>query len=328
MRICSFLPSATEILYALGLEDSIVGVTFECDYPPEARSKPIAVDSLLAHDLSSEEIDRKVSECSASGESLYRVNTDLMEQLQPDLIVTQELCDVCAVSTSHLLASVERLRRQPRVVSLTPHTLEDVWADIEAVGEATGTAARAHELTSRLREQVEDVRRRATKSGPRVACLEWMKPPYNAGHWVPEMVALAGGIDVLGTVGIDSVRVRWADVLAAQPDVIFVMPCGYDLQAAVKEFHATELPDGWTELPAVKAKRVFAVNATAYFSRPGPRLTIGAQVMGALLGERLEESLPADSWARVEPARASEKLFEQGAAHSAAALHRTSAING
>lgn len=299
MRICSFLPSATEILYALGLNDSIAGVTFECDFPPEARQKPVVVDSLLEHGLSSQEIDRRVSECSASSESLYRVNAPLIEQLQPDLIVTQELCDVCAVSTSHLLASMEHLSTRPKVVSLTPHTLEDVWADIQAVGEATGTGARAKALVEQLRERVQQVRLRRTRHAPRVACLEWLNPPFNAGHWVPEMVELAGGIDVLGTAGIDSVRVSWRDVLASQPDVILVMPCGYDTEAAAEEFRKTELPPGWAQLPAVKAGRVFAVNATAYFSRPGPRLTDGAQIMGALLNEAYDEPLPEGSWSRL-----------------------------
>ncbi len=299
VRICSFLPSATEILYALGLDDSIAGVTFECDYPPEARRKPIVVDSLLGHGLSSEEIDRRVSACSASGESLYRVNAELMGQLAPDLIVTQELCDVCAVSTSHLLESVQHLRIQPRVVSLTPHTLNDVWTDIEAVGEATGTGARARALATLLREQVEDVKLHRTQSAPRVACLEWLQPPFNAGHWVPEMVALAGGVDVLGTVGIDSVRIRWEDVVAGQPDVILIMPCGYDLEGAVREFRSTGFPDEWAQLPAVRTGRVYAVNATAYFSRPGPRLATGAQIMSALLKGAHDEPLPADSWARV-----------------------------
>lgn len=299
MRICSFVPSATEILYALGLEESIAGVTFECDYPREARSKPVVVDSLLEHGLSSEEIDRRVGECSKSGESLYRVNAALLQELQPDVIVTQELCDVCAVSTSHLLACVEHLPKQPRVVSLTPHTLEDVWADIEAVGAATGAQARACELVGRLRQEIEDVKRRRTRSAPRVACLEWLNPPFNAGHWAPEMVALAGGVDVLGTVGEDSVRIRWEDVIAARPDAIVMMPCGYDLAGAVREFQGTSFPDDWANLPAVKTGCVFAVNATAYFSRPGPRLVTGVQILAALLNDTRDEALPADSWVRL-----------------------------
>lgn len=309
VRICSFLPSATEILYALGLDDSIAGVTFECDYPPAARNKPIVVDSLLSHGLTSEQIDRKVSECSTNGDSLYRVNAEFIEQLQPDLIVTQELCDVCAVSTSHLLASVEHLQKQPRVISLTPHTLGDVWADIEALGAATGTATRARALVADLREQVEEVKRRRTLTAPRVASLEWLNPPFNAGHWVPEIVALAGGVDVLGTAGVDSVRIRWDEIAAARPDVILIMPCGYDLAAAVEEFHTTKLPDEWAHLPAVQAGRVFAVNATAYFSRPGPRLATGAQIMGALLRDAFDEPLPPNSWARLQHPGAPSEVF-------------------
>lgn len=299
MRICSFLPSATEILYALGLDESVAGVTFECDYPPQARQKPVIVNGLLGEGLSPEEIDRKVSECSATGQSLYRIDSALMEQLQPDVIVTQELCDVCAVSTSHLLASVEQLRKQPRIVSLTPHTLADVWTDIETLGEATGRGAEARALIAQLNQQLANVEQNRTQSAPRVACLEWLRPPFNAGHWVPEIVALAGGVDVLGRRGVDSFRIRWDDVLAAQPDVILVMPCGYDLAAAIREFHMTKLPEEWTQLPAVKHGRVFAVNATAYFSRPGPRLATGAQIIGALLKGANDEALPSGSWARL-----------------------------
>ena len=299
VRICSFLPSATEILYALGLADSIAGVTFECDYPPEARQKPIIVSSVLRHGLTPAEIDAQVSQCSASGDSLYRVDTQLLEAIQPDLIVTQELCDVCAVSTSHLLQSVGQLSRQPEILSLTPHTLEDVWGDIERVGKATGTSSAAGSLVAQLREEVEAAEEQMGQGAPRVACLEWLSPPFNAGHWVPQMVALAGGVDVLGTLGMDSVRIAWNDLIAAQPDVILVMPCGYDLAAAVSEFAKTAMPAGWEELPAVKNGSVFAVNATAFFSRPGPRLATGARIMAALLSGKNLETLPAASWARL-----------------------------
>lgn len=299
MRICSFLPSATEILFALGLEDSVAGVTFECDYPPAACRKPIVVDSLLGDGLSSQEIDRRVSECSANGDSLYRVNSKLLEQIQPDLIITQELCGVCAVSASHLLASVQNLPIQPRVISLTPHTLEDVWSDIERIGSATGREVQARALVTQIRQKLDNIRQRRTRTNPRVACLEWLNPPFNAGHWVPEMVALAGGIDVLGTAGIDSARIRWEDVITARPDIILIMPCGYDLPGVLNEVRSTRLASEWVHLPAVRSGRVFAVNATAYFSRPGPRLIDGLEIISALFRDDFTHPLPPDSWTRL-----------------------------
>jgi iron complex transport system substrate-binding protein len=224
MEICSFLPSATEILFALGLGDSVAGVTFECDYPPEARRKPIVVNTTLHHDLSSEEIDQEVMEYASQGESLYTVDIELLKAINPELIVTQELCDVCAVSTSHLAKALHALSPQPKVLSLTPHTLEDVLRDIEAVGEATGRQQQAGELLANLRQRLARIQSMRTANPPSVACLEWLKPPFSAGHWVPEMVEHAGGIDNLGICGEYSFRIEWKQILELDPDVIVVMP--------------------------------------------------------------------------------------------------------
>jgi iron complex transport system substrate-binding protein len=301
MQICSFLPSATEILFALDLGDSVAGVTFECDYPPAAVGKPIVVDTILRHNLTQDEIDRDVSEYSSHGESLYRVDVERMESIKPDLILTQELCDVCAVSTSHLAKALHRLSSQPEVLSLTPHTLEDVFADIERVGNATQREEKAASVVKQLRERVSAVRDARKTQKPRVACLEWLTPPFNGGHWVPEMVALAGGIDLLGRLGEDSYRMPWQQVLDIDPEVVLVMPCGYNLEMTVAEFGKTELPAGWSEISAVRHGRVFAVDATAYFSRPGPRLVTGLEIMGVLLQDRMDEAdrLPPNSWCRL-----------------------------
>ncbi len=296
MRICSLLPSATEILYALGLGDSVAGVTFECDYPEDAQHKPQLVSSVLTHDLSPAEIDRIVSEHAARGESIYRINQELLESLQPDLIVTQELCDVCAVNTSHLAKALYGLSCEPQVVSLTPHTLEDVFADIEAVGRATGCDLRAHMLVASLRERLEAIRALPKPHAPKVACLEWLTPPFNAGHWVPQMVSLAGGIDRLGARGTDSVRIRWEQIRALEPDMILVMPCGYDAQKAADEYRRTEFPDWWSTLPAVRHGCVYAVHANAFFSRPGPRLVDGVEILYALLQGEHGRQLPDNAW--------------------------------
>jgi len=280
----------------LDLGDSVAGVTFECDYPPEARKKPILVDTVLKHNLSPAEIDREVTEYAAHGESVYRIHQGLLESIGADLIVTQELCDVCAISTSHLAKALHGLSSQPEVVTLTPHTLEDVFRDVERVGRATGCEPKALELTRSLRERVAKVRALPRRQSPMVACLEWLAPPYNAGHWVPEMVDAAGGIDHLGSAGEYSTRIEWEQLRALNPDVIVALPCGYNAQATAEEYRKTEFPAWWGELPAVRNGRTYAVNANAYFSRPGPRLVDGIEVLYALFQQDFSHPLPDGAW--------------------------------
>jgi iron complex transport system substrate-binding protein len=299
MQICSFLPSATEILYALGLGNSVAGVTFECDFPPEAARKSIVVNTNLAHDLTSGEIDREVSQYSSHGEGLYRVDIGKLEAIKPDLIVTQELCDVCAISTSYVAKAVHQLSSKPQVLSLTPHTLEDVLKDVLRVGEATNRDAEARELVSSLRERIAKVRQMIKPQRPTVICLEWLSPPFNGGHWIPEMIDLAGGVDPLGKLGKDSYRMEWGQVLSVDPDVVLVMPCGHNLERSVLEYHATQFPEGWKQVKAVRNGRVYAVNASAYFSRPGPRLVSGLEIMYSLLQEDRPQELLANSWTRL-----------------------------
>jgi len=299
MQICSFLPSATEILYALGLGNSVAGVTFECDFPPEAARKTVVVNTNLAHDLTSAEIDHDVNEYSSHGESLYRVDIRKLEAIRPDLIVTQELCDVCAISTSYVAKAVHQLSSRPRVLSLTPHALEDVLKDILRVGEATDRDAEARELVSSLRERIAKVGQMTKPQKPTVVCLEWLSPPFNGGHWIPEMIDLAGGVDPLGKLGKDSYRMEWDQVLRVDPDVVLVMPCGHNLERSVQEYHATQFPKGWKQVKAVRNGRVYAVNASAYFSRPGPRLVTGLEIMYSLLQEERPQELLANSWIRL-----------------------------
>lgn len=283
MRICSFLPSATEILYALGLGESVAGITHECDYPEAALAKPVVVNTRLKPSANPADIDRQVSEFMARHESLYRIETDLLKEIQPDLIVTQDLCHVCAASPGDLGSALAALDRPPRVLSLDPKTLNDVWNDILTVGEATGRAALAHQVITDLKKRINNIERMvAGASRPRVLCLEWLDPPFVGGHWVPEMVALAGGEDVLGTVGKPSSRAEWKTILESKPDVIVVMPCGFHLWEAVEQFHRLHFPPSWAELPAVVAGRVYAVDSSSYFSRPGPRLAAGVEIFANL----------------------------------------------
>src|SRR5260370_29080069 len=206
MQICSFLPSATEILYALGLGNSVAGVNFECAFPPEAARKPVVVNTNLAHDLTSAEIDRDVNQYSSYGESLYRVDIRKLEAIKPDLIVTQELCDVCAISTSYVAKAVHQLSSKPQVLSLTTHTLEDVLKDVLRVGEATDRDAEARALVSSLRERIVRIRQMIKTQRPTVVCLEWLSTSFNGCHWIPEMIYLAGGGCPLGSLRNDHYR--------------------------------------------------------------------------------------------------------------------------
>jgi iron complex transport system substrate-binding protein len=299
MQICSFLPSATEILYALGLGDSVAGVTFECDFPPEAAGKSIVVNTNLAHDLTSAEIDNTVSDHSSHGEGLYRIDMGKLEAIKPDLVVTQELCDVCAISTSSVAKAVHQLSSKPQVLSLTPHTLGDVLEDVLRVGQATRREAEAGELVSSLRQRIAKVSQMPKRQKPTVVCMEWLSPPFNGGHWIPEMIDLAGGIDPLGRLGKDSYRMEWDQVFNVNPDVVLVMPCGHNLERSVQEYQATQFPERWKQVKAVRNGRVYAVNASAYFSRPGPRLVTGLEIMHALLQEDQPQQPLANSWIRL-----------------------------
>jgi iron complex transport system substrate-binding protein len=257
MRICSFLPSATEILCALGLEDAICGITYECDYPPEVRSKPVVVYTRLQTSLDPAEIDRQVNEAVRRGESLYRIDIEKLKQIQPELIVTQDLCRVCAASSDDLAAAISILPTSTRVLSLNPHRLSHIWNDIVSVGKATAGQAEAAGLVGQLKQRLHAVRQVGARitQPPRVLCLEWLDPPFVAGHWVPEMVQIAGGLDVMGRAGEPGFRTTWEEIFKAAPDVLIVMPCGYDLQRTTAELRSLRLPAGWNKLPAVRTGR-------------------------------------------------------------------------
>jgi iron complex transport system substrate-binding protein len=284
MRICSLLPSSTEILFALGLGDSVVGVTHECDFPPEAAKKPALIRPRVDPQAQPAELDRQVTKLVARGESIYSVDADLLSSLSPDLIVTQDLCRVCAASPDDLAAALARFARRPQVLALTPHSLADVWNDIRRVGEATQRRREAQGLAITLEQKVAAVEAKATRAAarPRVLCLEWLDPFYVGGHWVPEMVAKAGGEDVLGRASEPSFRVTAEEVSQTNANVVVVMPCGYSAARTVAEFDFTKLPESWRDLPAIRERRIFAVDANSYFSRPGPRLADGVALLAHL----------------------------------------------
>ena len=243
MQICSLLPSATEILFALGLGDSVVGVTHECDFPPEAAKKPPVIRPRVDPKALPAVIDRQVTELVARGESIYSVDAELLASLAPDLIITQDLCHVCAASPDDLAAILTRFSKRPKILSLTPHSLADVWDDIRKIGEAAGRRRDAQGLAITLEQKVAAIEMRiANVPRPRVLCLEWMDPFYVAGHWVPEMVGKAGGEDVLGRAGQPSFRATTEQIAQTAAEIIVVMPCGYRTRRAVEEFNFKDLP--------------------------------------------------------------------------------------
>jgi iron complex transport system substrate-binding protein len=284
MRICSLLPGATEVVYLLGLGDEVVGVTHECDYPAEAKQKPVVVHSAIdPRRMASAEIDRKVGELLQAGKGLYTIDTPVFLEAAPDLILTQGLCDVCALDYAKVLEAAEHLPHQPSILSLNPHSLDEILEDIARIGAATRRESSAAALLGDLRRRIAQVGIREPDYRPRVVCLEWFDPLYVAGHWVPEMVALAGGFDVLGRIGQPSYRVDWHSVVDANPDVILLMPCGFDVRRTVKESAPLGRLPGWNALAAVKAGNVYALNGHAYFSRPGPRLVNGLEILARIL---------------------------------------------
>lgn len=299
-RICSLLPSATEIVCALGLEDRLVGVTHECDYPAAVVDKPRVTSSVIdAGGMSGRDIDEAVRASLAEESTIYRLDRDLLEELAPDLILTQELCDVCAVSSDHVKTAVDSLSGSPRVVSLEPRTLAQVLDSILHVGRCAGALQAAIALTDSLRDRLRAVARAVAGRSPvRVLTLEWIDPPFVGGHWVPDMVALAGGEDVLGRAGAPSREVDWDEVARASPDLVVAMPCGFGLERAAEELDRAPLPAQWYRLPAVRSGAVYVVDGSSYFNRPGPRLVDGVEILASILHPDVYSGAPLGSFAR------------------------------
>jgi iron complex transport system substrate-binding protein len=300
MRIASLVPSATEALYALGLGDSVVAVTHECDHPPAVAALPRLTSSAIADDLPPAEIDARVRELTGRGESLYELDAETLATLDVDLIVTQAVCAVCAVSFDDVRALAARLATRPEVISLDPETLEQVLDDLVRLAVATGDRRRGERLLADLGARLEQVRDAvAGADRPRVAALEWLDPVYVGGHWVPEMIELAGGNDVLGEAGRRSRVVAWDEVAAAAPDVVVVMPCGMyaDEAAGQSRQHADRLAE-------LEAERVIAVDAASSFSRPGPRLVDGVELLAHLLNPGALEAPPGIAFEAIASAQA------------------------
>src|SRR2546421_7811240 len=293
-RIVSFLPSATEMVCALGLEDALVGITHECDYPESIKSKPVVVRNVLPIEtMSQSEIDRVVAERLREGQSLYQIDEQLLAKLAPDLILTQNLCQVCAPSGNEVSQVLKALPHEPRVLWMTPQSIVEIFQNLRDLGAATGQSQRAQEIIADGRARLERLSAATSKLAhrPRVFCMEWLDPVYACGHWVPEMVKIAGGVDEIGHDGAESVRISWQQLAEWAPEVLVMMPCGFNLQQTMKQIwqhfgpyssFAAEHRAAFFNLPAVRDNRVFAVDANSFFARPGPRVVDGTELLAHL----------------------------------------------
>jgi iron complex transport system substrate-binding protein len=303
-RIISFLPSATEMACALGLSEQLVGITHECDYPPSVMQKPVVVSSAVSMaTMTQAEIDSIVRERIRNGQSLYQVDEKLLQEFAPDLILTQDLCQVCAPSGNEVTQALTALPKKPEILWLTPKSLDQIAQNLRDLGEATGRLEKAEELIAQGRATLDQIAERAgaAVSRPRVFCMEWLDPVYCSGHWVPEMVRIAGGVDHLGHEGSDSIRVAWDEVLAWRPEVLVIMPCGFHLDQVIELAPRLCALSGWRELPAVQQGRVYAVDASSYFARPGPRVVEGTELLAHLLHPDIFPwTGPADAYQRLD----------------------------
>ena len=294
MRIVSLLPSATEMICALGLEDQLVGVTHECDFPAFVRGLPKVTNTLIPTDAPSPEIDRLVRQRLETTRALYTLNLPMLEQLRPDLIVTQALCDVCAVAEEEVQAAACSLPGSPRVINLEPQTLSQVFGAIRQVAAAAGVSPKGEEVVEGLAARVEGVvaRRTALRSRPRVALLEWLDPPFSCGHWSPELVRLAGGVEGLGREGRPSRTLRWDEVIEWQPEVVFIACCGFDVARTMDDVPLLQRVPGWQDLLAVRLGQIYVTDGSHYFSRPGPRLVDSLEILAHTL-DPIVHPLPA-----------------------------------
>ncbi len=285
MRVISLLPSATEIVCTLGLEEQLVGVTHECDFPASVRRLPKVTRTLIPTDAASAEIDWLIGERMSGAQALYTLDMAMLESLRPDLIVTQSLCGVCAVAQRDVEAAACALPGNPRVVNLEPASLAEVLASIRTVAAAVDVADRADEVIGALEQRIDAVVARSATvvERPRMMLLEWIDPPYTCGHWSPELVRLAGGVEGLGREGEPSRRASWDEILAWQPQVLVVACCGFGVERTLRDLPILTARPGWSELPCVRDDRVYIVDGSAYFSRPGPRLVDSLEILADVL---------------------------------------------
>jgi iron complex transport system substrate-binding protein len=301
MRICSLLPSATEIAFALGLGDQVVAVSHECDYPPEASNRPVLTKSAIHQKIHrSLEVDWEVEQ---RGGDIYEIDEKLLEELKPDLILTQELCHVCAVSYTRVKEAARVLEADTKIVSLEPTNLEEIVDNILLVGKMTNRLGEAEKLARQMLQRINRVREKTQtlQNKPRVFFMEWLQPPWAGGHWIPQMVDYAGGIEELGCLGQPSHKIGWEEVVEYKPEIIVLSPCGFDADQVMEEAHVLATYADWEKIPAFQSSRIYAVNASAYFSRSGPRVVDGLEILSHIIHPKLFPENPHPEAVRMVP---------------------------
>ncbi|HKU33728.1 MAG TPA: cobalamin-binding protein [Candidatus Nitrosotalea sp.] len=302
-RIVSFLPSATEILYDLGVGDQVLAVTHECNYPTAAKTKPRVIHSVFdPQKMSSREIDSKVVDLMKSGKDIYVLDEQVLKKANPDLIVAQGICEVCSPFTKEINKAVTILGGKPEVLILDPRTLDDILDNIVEIGKKVGKLARANEYVAGLRKRIKTIHNIPKGARPKVLCIEWLDPLFTAGHWVPQMVEIAGGINGISTTGESSRRMEFDEIIKFDPDIIVLMPCGFDIKRIMQEYERIADKKQWKSLRAVKQSEVYAVNANEYFSKPGPRTVVGLEILSKIINPDTfrDLQLPKNSILKIE----------------------------
>ncbi|MBD0360713.1 MAG: cobalamin-binding protein [Nitrososphaeraceae archaeon] len=302
-RIVSFLPSATEVLYQIGAGDQIFGVTHECKFPESAKRKPKVINSSFdPAKMNSKEIDNKIVELMQSGRDIYVIDDRILKEAKPDLIVAQGVCEVCSPFTKEIKRAISILDYKPDVLILDPHDLDDILISIMDVAERVGRIKEGRKLVVSLQNRIDSIRIRPKENKPKVLCIEWIDPFFAAGHWIPQMVEIAGGINGLGSYGKPSYRIGIDDIIKFDPDKIILMPCGFDIDRTLIEFEQAKISNEWKSLPAVQNNEIYAVDAGAYFSKPSPRTITGLEILAKIIhpDKFLDIIVPTNSFIKIK----------------------------
>ena len=301
-RIVSFLPSATEILYELGVGDKIVGVTHECNYPEQAKSKPRVIHSSFDPDtMSSQEINNKVVDLMHSGKDIYILDDEILKKANPDLIVAQGICEVCSPYTKEISRAVTILDNKPEVLILEPRNLQDILQNILDVANKVSKEKEGQSFVDSLKKRITQVQAKPKTSKPKVLCIEWLDPLFTAGHWVPQLVEMAGGINGISSTGDQSRKMEIDETIKFDADIIILMPCGFDIKRTILEYEKLANNVSWKSLAAVQNGQVYAVNANEYFSKPGPRTVTGLEILAKIIQPKTYADLkiPDDSFQKI-----------------------------
>ncbi len=302
-RIVSFLPSATEVLYEIGAGDQIFGVTHECKFPESAKRKPKVINSSFdPAKMNSKEIDNKIVELMQSGRDIYVIDDRILKEAKPDLIVAQGICEVCSPFTKEIKRAISILDYKPDVLILDPHDLDDILISIMDVAERVGRIKEGRKLVVSLQNRIDSIRIRPKENKPKVLCIEWIDPFFAAGHWIPQMVEIAGGINGLGSYGKPSYRIGIDEIIKFDPDKIILMPCGFDIDRTLIEFKQAKISNDWKSLQAVQNNEIFAVDAGAYFSKPSPRTITGLEILAKIIhpDKFLDIIVPTNSFIKIK----------------------------